>query len=470
MLKEARTMKKLAYSTLIAVILMVLQSGCERRMNPVVSSLSELDETSLMQNGMSLMKGGNSIIAFQSGAPRETEVYVMNSDGSQPTRLTFRAGHDGYPDLSPDGKKIAYESGSDDNLEVYVMDIDGTNQTCVTNSPTMDGDPDWSPNGKTILFGRLNGVVPEICTINADGSDLTVLYNAGGYYYPSPVWSPNGKKIAFQSTATGNFEVYVMNGDGTGVTNLTNNGFLDRFPSWSPNGKKIAFISNRDFNQEVYVMNADGSEQTRLTTTTAAREWNNPAWSPDGKQITFDSFRDGSYEIYVMNADGSGQMNITNSPASKDIAPVWGHGSLKEKSPVVESVTGSGSFTTGAWRTFSFTARRYADGSVDGEWERINHGNERESKSHGKVVCLTIIGNEAWIGTIATSGAFSDPGFNEGGVRVIDNGQGANSPPDKMSLQRINRETGFAEWFCAATPETELYVLEAGNIQIKAGN
>ena len=120
-----------------------------------------------------------------------------------------------------------------------------------------------------------------------------------------------------------------MNSDGTGVTNLTNNGALDRFPAWSPNGKKIAFISNRDGNQEVYVMNADGSEQTRLTTTTAAREWNNPTWSPDGKQIMFDSNRDGNFEIYVMNADGSGQMNITNSPASIDIAPDWGHGSLK---------------------------------------------------------------------------------------------------------------------------------------------
>jgi hypothetical protein len=147
-------------------------------------------------------------------------------------------------------------------------------------------------------------------------------------------------------------------------------------------------------------------------------------------------------------------------------------GSLsKGKGPVVESVTGSGSFTTGAWRTFSFTARKYADGSVDGEWERINRGsgNAKENKSHGKVGCLTIVGNEAWIGMVATSGAYSDPGFNEGGVRLIDNGQGASSPPDKMSLQRVGQETGFAEWFCAATPETELYLLEAGNIQIKAG-
>ncbi len=97
------------------------------------------------------------------------------------------------------------------------------------------------------------------------------------------------------------------------------------------------------------------------------------------------------------------------------------------KGAVQQSVTGSGSFIfQGNNRTFSFTARLHADGSVSGEWERVNHiGNASQTKSHGKVTCLNIIGNNrARLGGFATSGAFSASPNNEVAWRVIDRGQG----------------------------------------------
>jgi Tol biopolymer transport system component len=324
--KEATIMKRTHCFVLAIALLAAILTGCERDMNLVTEPAANAGAI----NELSLMKGGNSIIAFQSDRTGDKEIYVMYPDGSGPIRITYRDGHDGYPDISPDGKKIAFERQFDDgNLEIYVMNLDGTDQTRVTNSPAMDGDPDWSPNGKTILFGRMNDGASEICTINPDGSGFNVLYNSGSTYFSTPVWSPNGKKIAFQGNAEGNFEIYVMNANGTGVTNLTNNAASDAYASWSPDGRKIAFISNRDGNYEVYVMNADGSGQTRLTNS-PGREYNNPAWSPDGKQIVFDSNRDGNYEIYVMNADGSGQTNISNNFDATDYAPDWGNGSLNQ--------------------------------------------------------------------------------------------------------------------------------------------
>ncbi len=326
-------MKTLRRFTLLIAVLGVILTSCERKPNLLESALPGQDALPMNQDQMSLMKGGNSIIAFQSDRTGDKEVYVMNTDGSSPIRLTYRDGHDGYPDLSPDGKQIAYESIRGDDLEIYVMNLDGTEQTCVTNSPTSDGDPDWSPDGKTILFGRVNGGVPEICTIRADGSGLKVLYVVGGTFYASPVWSPNGKQIAFQAERNGVYDVYVMKANGDGVTNLTNNSATDWLPSWSPNGKKIAFVSLRDGVGEVYVMNADGSEQTRLTTD-ARVGMSNPAWSTDSKQIYYTRKVGDLHDIFVMNADdGSGNMNLTNSPASDDVAPNCGKGSLAKIDP-----------------------------------------------------------------------------------------------------------------------------------------
>ena len=108
------------------------------------------------------------------------------------------------------------------------------------------------------------------------------------------------------------------------------------------------------------------------------------------------------------------------------------------KGPVVQSVTGSGHFTPadGALRTFSFNARRYADGSVDGHWERVNHTGPSPTTGNGKVTCFTIRpGNDVRLGGFSTSGAASAPPTNGVVWRVIDNGEGASSPLDQISVQ-----------------------------------
>ena len=136
---------------------------------------------------------------------------------------------------------------------------------------------------------------------------------------------------------------------------------------------------------------------------------------------------------------------------------------------VLENVTGSGHFTTAAGdlRTFSFTARKYADGSFSGRWVRVNHLDEN-GHSQGVVTCFTIVGDQVWLGGYATQGLFSDPPNNEVAWRVVDNGQGNNNPPDQISLQFVNAGPGFADNYCATTPEspTPLHDVEAGNIQI----
>jgi len=137
-------------------------------------------------------------------------------------------------------------------------------------------------------------------------------------------------------------------------------------------------------------------------------------------------------------------------------------------------VSGSGSITDEfqgleEWRTFSFTAIRRADGTVDGQWERVNRfeGNASETKAHGVITCFTIVGNEAWLGGYATSGRWSAPPNNAVIWRVKDDGQGERDPPDQISGQSTGRSSAVG--FCANASSTslDLFDLEAGNIKIK---
>lgn len=267
--------------------------------------------------------GQNGKIAFVSFRDGNPEIYSMNPDGSEVTRLTNAAGHpdipfsglDFWPAFSPDGKKIIFSSDRDGNLELYTMNPDGSAQTRLTDSPTGELDPVFSPDGSRIAFvGDRDGNY-EIYTMNADGSGLTNL-TATARDDTEPAWSPDGSRIVFQSNRDGNDEIYIMNANGSGQTRLTNNPAGEWHPAFSPDGRKIAFDNFHEQPSEIYTMNVDGSGLTQLTNAPGGDGL--AAFSPDGTKIAFT----GREDIYTMNPDGSGQVRLTDHPAP-DIQADW---------------------------------------------------------------------------------------------------------------------------------------------------
>ncbi|HKY45140.1 MAG TPA: DUF5050 domain-containing protein [Pyrinomonadaceae bacterium] len=260
-------------------------------------------------------------IAFDSTRDGNHEIYVMNADGTNQTRLTNSAANDARASISADGDRITFGSNRDGNYEIYVMNADGSGQTRLTNNPADDFIPNFSPDGRKIVFESVRDGSFEVYVMNADGTNQTRL-TTNPARDGNPAFSPDGTRIVFESSRDGNSEIYVMNADGSGQTRLTNNPAEDGDPFFSPDSSKIAFETNRDGDfWEIYVMNADGTQPARLTNNTAHDT--DPFFSPDGSKIAFETNRDsGFYEIYVMNADGTGQTNLSNSP-EHDFSPSW---------------------------------------------------------------------------------------------------------------------------------------------------
>jgi len=259
-------------------------------------------------------------IAFVSERDGNSEIYLMEADGSNQKRLTNNSAGNVSPSWSPDGSQIAFTSGRDGNPEIYIMNADGINQIRLTNNIDYDALPSWSPDGSKIAFcsDRDGFGGNEIYIMNLDGTNqIRLTYSSAGEYSPS--WSPDGSKIAFDSTK--NSDIYIMNADGTNQKNLTNNSYFETEPSWSPDGFKIAFRSDRDGNYGIYVMNADGSNQIRVTDNLTYNHYH-PSWSPDGSKIAFSSYRDGNMDIYIMDVDGSNQTRLTDNSAY-DCEPSW---------------------------------------------------------------------------------------------------------------------------------------------------
>ena len=217
------------------------------------------------------------------------DVFVMNADGSDQVNLTNSRSYDVTPSWSPDGNRIAFSSNRGGETEVYVMDADGTNVTQLTDTP---GDPPsyrpvWSPDGSHIAFVRqsdetFNPDVVELYVMNADGSNQVNLTPDSEWQHFNADWSPDGTRIVYDrfqwETRLTESEVYVMDADGSNKINLTNSpNTKDAEPDWSPDGSKIAFASDRGEGTDIYVMDADGSNLTRLT---GASPDKSPDWRP----------------------------------------------------------------------------------------------------------------------------------------------------------------------------------------------
>lgn len=80
------------------------------------------------------MVSGGSEIAFFSNRDGNFEIYVMKSDGTSQRNLTNNPARDAGPAWSPDGRKIVFYSNRDgEGEEIYLMNSDGANPVRLTN-------------------------------------------------------------------------------------------------------------------------------------------------------------------------------------------------------------------------------------------------------------------------------------------------------------------------------------------------
>jgi PKD repeat protein len=275
-------------------------------------------------------------IAFGGG-----EIGVVNlADGS----LTYPASHpahDSGPAWSPDGR-IAFVSDRDGSVELYVMDGEGSNLTRLTYNAGFTGAFRWSPDGSRIAFASSRDGAPELYVMGANGTSPTRVTDTVGFNGQIG-WSFDSGRIAFGcEVESGNADICSINADGTNFVRLTSDPAVDSGAAFSPVDGRIAFETARfGANTEIAVRAADGTV-LRLAAGTPGVQ---PVWSPDGSQLVFagttpswysgkcclsggacdgDSFCMAMYDLNVINADGTGLTVIASGANADWFAPLPG--------------------------------------------------------------------------------------------------------------------------------------------------
>ena len=273
-------------------------------------------------------------IAFATNRDGNWEVYVMNSDGSNPHNVTNSPGTDSHPSWSPDGSKIAFQSERDGNWEIYVMNADGSEQTRMTNDRGIDRSPAWSPDGAKIAFVSDRAGRHSVWTMNSeDGSELE---DVTGSYANSrwPTWGARSRTIAYETS----HDIRIMRTDDVQLNEkiIDKNNFFDGFfvgwLDWSPDGKKLAMISNHqertEFTRLLYTSQLDGFRFRRLFDRPSGLRYERPSWAPDSNMIVYsvEDAEGGDLDIQVVDFSNPGDVwqltNDTDNPAD-DTLPDW---------------------------------------------------------------------------------------------------------------------------------------------------
>ncbi|MGE5925939.1 MAG: Ig-like domain-containing protein, partial [Gemmatimonadota bacterium] len=160
--------------------------------------------------------------------PGETELRPLLADSFASIEAVY----------APDRSRIAFSSNRAGSFDLYLMDADGGNVTRLTSEPGAESAPAWAPDGSRIFFAADRAGGSQIASVAPDGSDLRVLTSAPGSQR-NPSVSADGRSIAFASTRDGNLEIYRMDADGGNERRLTTGSARDQLPRWLPDGSLL---------------------------------------------------------------------------------------------------------------------------------------------------------------------------------------------------------------------------------------
>jgi tricorn protease len=217
------------------------------------------------------------------------DLYTVSSEGGVARKLTSHDGYETFAHFSPDGKWLAFTAQYDGNTEVYLMDSQGGIPKRLTYTAVIPRNDiadrmgpnnivmGWKHDSKHIVFrsrmkepddfkgqlfltttdGDIHRQLPlpygGFCSFNADDSQLA--YNR--IFREFRTWK------RYRGGMADDIWIYDFNSKKT--VNITNNPAQDVFPMWKDDN--IYFLSDRGPHQRMnlYVINLTNHETRRLT-------------------------------------------------------------------------------------------------------------------------------------------------------------------------------------------------------------
>lgn len=198
------------------------------------------------------------------------DIYITESDGSNPRVLIGGDGYDAEATVGPDGRYIVFTSTRNGDIDLYRYDMETQEILQLTDTLGYDGGAFFSSDGSRIVWrasrpegddadqyrellgeGLVQPTEMDLFVANEDGSNPRQVIDLPGANW-APFFHPSGEKILFSSNhhrldeGGRFFDLFMVNVDGSALTQITHGGVFNSFPMFSPDGTRLVFSSNRN--------------------------------------------------------------------------------------------------------------------------------------------------------------------------------------------------------------------------------
>jgi Tol biopolymer transport system component len=191
-----------------------------------------------------------------------------------PFRLISSTRYDYSPVFSPDGRSVAFISERSGDMEVWICDSDGSNPSQLTSfRKTFVWGPSWSPNGQSVGFWTQEGKSNVYVVGRGGGAPQRVTTDKTNDEFP--FWSPDGRWLYFNSDRTGHHEIWKMPSEGGEEIQVTRTRSATA-GQLSPDGRFLYYQRGSPVSASIWRIPVGGGEETMVIESV---EPAGPSWS-----------------------------------------------------------------------------------------------------------------------------------------------------------------------------------------------
>ncbi len=295
------------------------------------------------------------------------------SGGRMSPEILWSFGRIGGVQVSPNGSQILYPvsyynvAENKSNTELFVMNVDGSGQQQITRTSFNEGAAKWMKDGLRIAFLSSKSGSSQLWIMNVDGSGLQqITHREGGV--SEFLFSPDESKLVFVAEVKTRTTIqdlhpdlpeavayiatdlmykhwdewvtsaphpFIADFDGSSISNEKD--LLEGKPyespvkpfggieqlAWTPDGKAVVYCSRKktgmeyavSTNTDIYMYSLEKASTVNLTEGMLGYDMN-PVFSPDGKWMAWDSQERDGYEadkhrLFLMNMETGEKRDLT---------------------------------------------------------------------------------------------------------------------------------------------------------------
>jgi len=263
------------------------------------------------------------IVFRRKAAEGASDIYAIDYDGENLTRLTSENTIVYSPALSPDGSHLLYVSYAEGRPIVYEKNLRTGNRRTISGVPGLNLTPAYSPDGTRILVARTAGDHTELFEMQREplGTPRRLTYTNAGETL-NAAYAPDGTRIVLTSSPLGLPQIYVMPASGGAPQLISRYVYGERgyatSPDWAPVNNRIAYQAWLENSFQVVAVSPNGADR-RVLTSTGSNE--DPSWAPDGRHLVFSSAGQRGHSLLILDTVGGRVRTLTSGQV--DQLPDW---------------------------------------------------------------------------------------------------------------------------------------------------